>query len=393
VEYVDRILQLKMKVMTADQVTAIELGFEYRNQSLERFLVRFFLLSPGKRQHQDMLLAEFVLSLEKYNKLELIHLFQELLHQYDSEMMHAFILSKSHIENYLSTRKELVEKTLDKPKPSSLFPLSYTSTVTEVYYSALFHQAQTSLIRALRHKGFFGMGADAFSSFLNDRPSVTIIDLLAVLTRVMVRILKKYFPPSQILSERGLDYQGQDDHDLLEELKDYDRHLDGFFCRDEQSREQVEYRSHRFDYDINTHQIRLKIGEQSINPRVSSNQYNTPEHKRNSSPIMTNFYEKSSDSEKGIKKEQYGGQPIFKSLQQSRNQQGFFHENSRNNCNCYCLYEKLLDEVLAVWYQAEKSFLQVQAQLKKEQTEVVKELATRVLGMVVETPLTIVPAK
>ena len=381
-EYIDRVVRLKTQVMTADQVTAIELGFEYRNQSLEQFLIMFFERSAGKKLQKHMLLAEFVISLEKYNKLELILMFQQLLHNYDSELMHAVILAKSHIENYLSTRKDIVEKLLETPKPSSLFPQCYATQVTEVYFSAIFHQAQTSLIRGMRHKGFFGMGADVFSATLGNRTSVTLVDLLPILSRTLCRVIKKYFNASQILSERGLQHQAGYQSELLEEIDEFAADSNSFFSRPGAHDLDRGFYSQPVDSDTGSQQLQFVVDGKVVSPKTPARQYRTNEK----SPVISKFYEQSSELVQDQQTGEYKMVPVFKSTKQSRTQTVLPIELTSQGCKSYCLYEKILDEVQAVLYQAERTFTQLHTQLKKAQEESVKNLATRVLGVVVQMP-------
>lgn len=378
--------------MTADQVTAIEMGFEYRNQSLEQFLIRFFEKSGGKLLQKHMLLAEFVISLEKYNKLELILMFQELLTQYDSELMHSVLLAKAHIENYLGTRHSVVEKSLDKPKPSSLFTSCLAEQVAEVYYSALFAQAQTSLMRSLRHKGYFGIGADSFFKALGGRAQISIVDLLPVMARILCKVLRKYFPGSQLLGQRESQIEPEYDQALLDEAVDLESRLEEeFYSRQSIIDPQRVYRStpdiDRWD---NLEQTRFKVGSSTVKLKSSASPYRSSGDRDVNQPIISNFYEQSSELVQDPVTGAFKMQPVFKSPQSAKTFQSEFQSN---RCRNYTLYEKVLDEVRAVIYQSDKTYLQVQAQLKKERDEQMKNLATRVLGVVVQMPHTKVQAK
>lgn len=390
-DYIDKIITLKAKVMTADQVTAIELGFEYRNQSLEQFLIRFFERSGGKSLQKHMLLAEFVISLEKYNKLELILMFQELLTQYDSELMHAVILAKAHVENYLGTRHDVVEKGLDKPKPSSLFTSCLAEQVAEVYYSALFAQAQTSLIRSLRHKGYFGIGADSFFKALGGRAQISVVDLLPVMARVLAKVLRKYFPGSQLLAERGSHLDIAYDQDLLDEAAELESQAEEFYRSHDQGDAHRCYRSQPEirEWD-QTQQSRFRVGTSTVHLKSSVSPYRSAGDREATQPIISNFYDQSSELVQDPVTGAFKMQPVFKSPQSTKS---FHSEFKPNNCKSYCLYERVLDEVRAVMYQADKTYLQVQTQLKREHDEKMKNLATRVLGVVVQMPHTKVQAK
>ena len=185
VEFVDSFLLLKAELLISDEVTLIRSGFAARNAAFQDLLPHFFEKHARDPAHCELLLCEFLVTLEKYSRIELLRRFQELTGAFHNAACHVLLFAKAHVDRFLSARPAAVRAPEVLERRKSVFTAAFAEVVSVQEASALFGVILSSYNRVRTTSSRLAKASKLYKELAQGRESLAVVDLVPLYTAAL----------------------------------------------------------------------------------------------------------------------------------------------------------------------------------------------------------------
>ncbi len=181
----DSFLLFKSELLIADEISLIQSGVSARNAAFQDLLPRFFERHARDSAYCEVLTAEFLVSLEKFKKVELLRRFRELASAFSNSGSHVLLFVKAHVDLFLSARHAVVQAADVLGKRKSVFAVGFHELVSAEEASGLFGTILSSYNRVRTTPSRLARASKLYRDLVDTRESLTVIDLVALFAKVV----------------------------------------------------------------------------------------------------------------------------------------------------------------------------------------------------------------